>query len=194
MDLKQCTGCQSMVDSQKAYCPDCGAPMDEEQKRESSSEFDNLAKTQNLNSTMQKQLLENLNLSFIFAKKDLTDSSENKIEPEKESFNKQQVETKTESFQPPSELKNESFKPTPEPVIPKAAGEVRNEPALSEKARAAIEPQTVNQTTAQTVPVNGKKFNQKIFLIIGLSALALFVLFLLALTMAILGYVYYWQR
>ncbi len=36
-----------MVAESKAYCSDCGTPMDEEQKRNGSSEFDSQMKTQN---------------------------------------------------------------------------------------------------------------------------------------------------
>lgn len=194
MDLKECTGCRAMVDSQKAYCPDCGTPMDEEQRRESTSEFDNLAKTQNLNSTMQQQFLDNLNLSFIFAKKDLAESPENKIEPEKESFNKPQVETKKESSAPQFESKTESFRPTAEPVISKAPSVSESQAFRNEKTGVTVEAPATNRTTVQTATESWKKLNSKTYLLIGLAILALIVLFLLAVTIAVLGFIYYWQR
>jgi len=67
MSLKQCPECEAMIDAAKAYCPDCGTSMDEEQKRVGSSEFDSLGKTQRLSKTTQFRLLEQLNLSSIFS-------------------------------------------------------------------------------------------------------------------------------
>lgn len=55
-----------MVDETKAYCPDCGSPMDEEQRRSGSSEYDSLMKTQNINLTSQLKLIEDFNLSSVF--------------------------------------------------------------------------------------------------------------------------------
>jgi hypothetical protein len=66
MSFKQCPGCRAQVAESKAYCPDCGAPMDEEQKREGSSEFDSQMKTQNLKTSDQFRLLEQLNNSTFF--------------------------------------------------------------------------------------------------------------------------------
>jgi hypothetical protein len=66
MSLKQCPGCAAMVPVSKAYCPDCGAAMDEEQLREAASEYESQSKTQNLNSTSQLLLLEEFNLSNFY--------------------------------------------------------------------------------------------------------------------------------
>lgn len=55
-----------MVDPSKAYCPDCGAAMDEEQGRGGVSEYDSLMKTQNLNATAHFKILEQFNLSSVF--------------------------------------------------------------------------------------------------------------------------------
>lgn len=66
MSFVQCSGCEADVEITKAYCPDCGMPMDEEQKRIGSSEFDSLMKTQNLSSTTQFRLMEQFNLSKVF--------------------------------------------------------------------------------------------------------------------------------
>lgn len=67
MSLKQCPGCQEMVDESKAYCPDCGTPMDEEQRRSGASEYDSLMKTQNINVTSHLKMIEDFNLSSVFA-------------------------------------------------------------------------------------------------------------------------------
>ena len=67
MSLKQCSGCAEMVDESKAYCPDCGTPMDEEQRRSNeASEFDSLMKTQNINVTSHLKMIEQFNLSSAF--------------------------------------------------------------------------------------------------------------------------------
>ena len=63
MSFNQCSGCQAMVDESKAYCPDCGLPMDEEQKRVGSSEYDSFMKTQQISKTTQFKLSEHFNQS-----------------------------------------------------------------------------------------------------------------------------------
>jgi hypothetical protein len=75
MSLKQCSGCQEMVEESKAYCPDCGTPMDEEQKRNGSSEYDSLMKTQNINVTSHLKMIEQFNLSSVFTPPKTTDES-----------------------------------------------------------------------------------------------------------------------
>jgi hypothetical protein len=54
-----------MVAESKAYCPDCGAPMDAEQDRFASSAFDIQMKTENISPTTQFRLLEELNQSTL---------------------------------------------------------------------------------------------------------------------------------
>lgn len=73
MSLKQCPGCDEMVDESKAYCPECGSPMDEEQRRSGASEYDSLMKTQNINLTSQLKLIEDFNLSSVFTPPKNTD-------------------------------------------------------------------------------------------------------------------------
>ncbi len=74
MSLKQCSGCEQMVDESKAYCPDCGTPMDEEQRRSNeASEFDSLMKTQNVNVTSHLKMIEQFNLSSVFTPPQVTD-------------------------------------------------------------------------------------------------------------------------
>jgi hypothetical protein len=64
-----------MVDESKAYCPDCGTPMDEEQRRNGSSEYDSLMKTQNINVTSHLKMIEQFNLSSVFTPPQVTDES-----------------------------------------------------------------------------------------------------------------------
>ena len=74
MSLKQCSGCEQMVDESKAYCPDCGTPMDEEQRRSNeASEFDSLMKTQNINVTSHLKIIEQINLSSVFTPPQVAD-------------------------------------------------------------------------------------------------------------------------
>lgn len=82
MSLKQCSGCATMVDETKAFCSNCGNPMDDEQKRTGSSEFDALAKTQNLSATRHLEILEQFNLSMIFAPSKKTPKVSQKVEPD----------------------------------------------------------------------------------------------------------------
>lgn len=74
MSLKQCPACQATVDAAKSYCPDCGAPMEEELGRDGSSELDSMMRTQNISRTTQFRLMEDFNLSTIFTTKDITES------------------------------------------------------------------------------------------------------------------------
>lgn len=76
MNLRKCPACQASVDAQKAYCPDCGAPMDEELERSGSSEFDSMMRTQNISRTTQFRLMEDFNLSAVFNTKDLEETNE----------------------------------------------------------------------------------------------------------------------
>jgi hypothetical protein len=63
-----------MVDESKAYCPDCGTPMDEEQRRSNeASEFDSLMKTQNVNVTSHLKMIEQFNLSSVFTPPQVAD-------------------------------------------------------------------------------------------------------------------------
>ena len=75
MNLKKCSACQAAVDALKAYCPECGAPMDEELQRNGSSEFDSMMRTQNISRTTQFRLMEDFNLSAVFNTKDLEETA-----------------------------------------------------------------------------------------------------------------------
>ncbi len=93
MSLKQCSVCEAMVDVSKAYCPNCGTPMDEEQKRIGSSEYDSLIKTQRVSKTTQFKLLEYFNLSSTLAppKKDADELNEVENEGKSVQLNVQPV-------------------------------------------------------------------------------------------------------
>lgn len=84
MSFNKCPGCDATVEASKAYCLECGAPMDEERKNSDSSEFDSLMQTQNINRTNQFRLIEQFNLSSIFsAPKNVNESNavENETKP-----------------------------------------------------------------------------------------------------------------
>ncbi len=66
MSLIQCPGCAATVEASKSYCPECGAPMEEELENNSASEFDSMMRTQNINKTTQLRMLEEFNLSGFF--------------------------------------------------------------------------------------------------------------------------------
>lgn len=78
MSLKQCSGCEAMVEESKAFCPDCGMAVDEEQKRIRPSEYDSLVKTKPVSQTTQFKLAEHFKLSSAFAppKKAVGESNE----------------------------------------------------------------------------------------------------------------------
>ena len=86
MSFKQCSGCQSMVAESKAFCPDCDTPMDVEQKRHDTSEFELQMKTQNLTGTSQLLLLEQLNLSTFFSFPPKKNQEPEVIQPESSSI------------------------------------------------------------------------------------------------------------
>lgn len=79
MSLIQCSGCAATVDAAKAFCPDCGSPMEEELKDNSSTEFDSMMRTQNINKTAQLRMLDEFNLSGIFNLSKETEES-NRVE------------------------------------------------------------------------------------------------------------------
>lgn len=112
MSLKQCPGCQEMVDESKAYCPDCGTPMDEEQRRTGASEYDSLMKTQNINVTSHLKMMEQMNLSSIFTPPKTDEPETAKKEP----FAVKR-ETKTVQLQPITE--NNSSVKQPINTVPK---------------------------------------------------------------------------
>lgn len=74
-----------MVDVSKAYCPDCGSPMDEEQKRAGSSEYDSLMKTQQISKTTQFKLSEYFNQSSGSVQPQSDNGKLNEVENERKS-------------------------------------------------------------------------------------------------------------
>lgn len=78
MSLMQCPKCEATVEVSKAFCPDCGSPMDEEQKRVISSEYDSLIETEPVSQATQAKLKEHFKLLSSFARlqKDPSESNE----------------------------------------------------------------------------------------------------------------------
>ncbi len=60
MGLKKCEKCGEAVEEAKAFCPECGNPFVEEEKREGSSEFDNYAGTINFSKSVYKMMLSDI--------------------------------------------------------------------------------------------------------------------------------------
>ncbi len=63
MEQKQCLVCNAMVDETKAFCPECGNPLETEQQRQESNEISGRSKTFRLDDDSFKQMLKDMNLS-----------------------------------------------------------------------------------------------------------------------------------
>jgi hypothetical protein len=64
MGLKNCEKCGEEVDEAKAFCPECGNPFVEEEKREGSSEFDNYAGTINFSKSVYGRMLSEMEMEI----------------------------------------------------------------------------------------------------------------------------------
>lgn len=64
MGLKKCDKCDEMVDEAKAFCPGCGSPFIEEEKRPDVSSFERLDNTVQLGNTMYNQMLSDMGLNI----------------------------------------------------------------------------------------------------------------------------------
>ena len=103
MSFVTCSGCEAMVDPAKAYCPDCGMPVDEEQQRDESSEFDSQIKTQNVTPSARFRLIKQFKLSAFFKLPD--DVNEPKaVENKIKSLLNVPSETRIEPKQPDNRL------------------------------------------------------------------------------------------
>ncbi len=63
MEQKQCLVCNAMVDETKAFCPECGNPLETEQQRQESNEISGRSQTFQLDDDSFKQMLKDMNLS-----------------------------------------------------------------------------------------------------------------------------------
>ncbi|CAN5581297.1 hypothetical protein BH18ACI1_BH18ACI1_01660 [soil metagenome] len=63
MEQKQCLVCNAMVDETKAFCPECGNPLETEQQRQESNEISGMSQTFRLDDDSFKQMLKDMNLS-----------------------------------------------------------------------------------------------------------------------------------
>lgn len=106
MSSTQCSVCKATVDAAKAYCPECGAAMDEEEKRTSFSEFDQLMKTQNINSTTHFRLMEQFKLSTVFKPPQASGSEKNKETAAKPAQADKPPPEKISNPKPPENLTN----------------------------------------------------------------------------------------
>jgi hypothetical protein len=64
MSKLQCDKCGEMVPAAKAFCPGCGEPFVEEQKRTTTSEFESVDHTQRMGQTMYNQMLSDMGLNI----------------------------------------------------------------------------------------------------------------------------------
>jgi hypothetical protein len=64
MAERQCEKCGEMVDSARAFCPSCGGPLVEEEKREQQSNYEKMDKTVQMGNTMYGQMLSDMGLNI----------------------------------------------------------------------------------------------------------------------------------
>lgn len=63
MAERQCEKCGEFADHAKAFCPACGAPFIEEEKRSGVSDYDAMDSTVQLGQTMYNQMLSDMGLN-----------------------------------------------------------------------------------------------------------------------------------
>lgn len=63
MEQIQCPACSAMVDQTKAFCPECGNPIEPEKQREESNEMSGMSQTFRLDDESFKQMLKEMKLS-----------------------------------------------------------------------------------------------------------------------------------
>lgn len=64
MAQQQCNKCGETVDDAKAFCPGCGQPFVEEEKRKTTSEFESVDLTQKMGRTAYNQMLTDMGLNI----------------------------------------------------------------------------------------------------------------------------------
>lgn len=169
MSFRKCPGCEAVVDASKAYCPDCGTPMDEELRRNDSSEFDSLMKTQNINRTTQLRLLEQFELSSFFT-------------PPPQDSNQPNVARSEPKANPPNEIKVKAAPPNEIKVIANPPSEIR---ATANPPNEIKEAQYI-QIQPEAAP---KKSGKRLYIGLGIG---LFLFICVLIGVIILGLLY-WQ-
>src|SRR5437667_8470313 len=64
MAERQCEKCGEMVDAVRAFCPSCGSPFVEEEKREQQSKYERLDHTMQMGKTMYNQMRSDMGLNI----------------------------------------------------------------------------------------------------------------------------------
>lgn len=176
-----------MVAESKAYCPDCGAPMDEEQKRSDSYELDSQRKTENLSPSNQFRLFEQLNLSSFFNFKPPNSNEFKTVENEvtQVQLNSTENQPKLVQFNPFDDLTNTNH------IIPPAAAKINTIPPTN----IAVEPQNKSDLPITNNATIGNAPNsRKTFYIVG-GIIIVFLFFIIAIVTVILSIVYlnFWK-
>lgn len=171
-----------MVAESKAYCHDCGAPMDDEQKRSGSYELDSQMKTQNLGSTDQLLLLEQLNLSSFFNFKPQNSNEFKTVENEvtQVRLNSTENQPKLVKFYPFDDLTNTNH------IIPPAVAKINTIPPTN----IAIELQNKpDLPVTNNAPIGNASNSKKKFYIVG-GIIIVFLFFIIAIISVILSIIY----
>ena len=165
----------------KAYCPDCGAPMDDEQKRSGSYELDSQMKTENISPSNQFRLLEQLNLSSFFNFKPQNSNEFKTVENEvaQVQLNSTENQPKLVQFNPFDDLTNTNH------IIPPAVAKINTMPT-----NIAVEPQNKpDLPVTNNAPVSNAPNSKKKIYIVG-SIIIVFLFFIMAIVSVILSITY----
>ena len=194
MSSKQCPECEAVVVESKAYCPDCGSPMDEEQKRHDSSEYDSQMKTQNLTLTSQLLLLEQFDTSTFFNLNQKNANEPASIKNELKPVSSNGVEHQAKPIQFDNSTKTIHLIPQAEAKIdikqPIEIQPIEIQPIYTPSELPNESVVSANQDVSTSTISNSKV----IFYIVG-GSLALLLFFLVVVSAIILGVLYwnYWK-
>lgn len=62
-EQRQCSSCSAIVEAAKAFCPECGTPMEPEEQRVSPADIDKLTRTFRIDEDRFRQMLKEMKLS-----------------------------------------------------------------------------------------------------------------------------------